>query len=749
MYSLMRSLLPALFVWVENSAIAQNITGLVQHNQTPIEGVYIYWKGATEMFTTTDSMGKFSINKHPSVDTLIASSVGYQTAQVYVGPNQQELIIELKHGALLEGVTVTEAAQAKSLDPKSARQTIRFSEKEFTKAACCNLSESFENISAVDVATSDAVTGIKQIQMMGFSGIYVQTMVDNMPYAFGLHAASGLTYIPGVFVKGMQLSKGVGSVVNGYDGMTGSLNIELRKPYNRERLIVNGYFNPMNLRSEANVIFTHQWNQYWASTTMIHGSAVSASTDVNQDGIEDFPQQENVKAEHMFMFMKDKWEAVFGYKYVNYNQSMKSLEGAFAPETPWSSLHTDRKHVAHGMIGYNFSKEPLKSMGFRFNATQNQLVNSFTNRNYLGEERVLNAKWVYQSILGNTFHKYTVGLSFYGNQTDEMFADLHHTLNLERREYVPGVFAEYTESGINNMVIVAGFRVDQHSYFGTLYTPRLHIKYNLGNETELRLGTGRGQRTSNPFADYQGLLSTGRRIVLPDPNAMQDGYYGLQQEVSWNSGIALSRCFKINNKQASISLDYYYTFFDEQLQVDRDFQANEIHFYNLSAFGLNSYSHSASLEMDYAPTRRFEIRAAYRFIDSRSEFQDGLLRMNPLISPHRAFLNGAYETRNNWNFDLTVNWQSPKRLPQGNNLPEFLQNSPEWSPSYTAVMAQILKKFGKSWEVYIGGENLLNIRQDELIRLASTPESPFFDPTMIWGPSLGAMFYMGFRYYVR
>jgi outer membrane receptor for ferrienterochelin and colicins len=729
------------------ASFSNEVKGRVSNKEgEPLPGAYIAWKSRPDITTASAIDGTFSIPKEQDTDTLLVSMVGYAPLAIFVKQNQSNLNITLKEAALIEGVEVREQISAKSLDANSVRQVQRFSDKEFTKAACCNLSESFENISAVDVGTSDAVTGIRQIQMMGFSGIYIQTMVDNMPINSGLNSASGLTYIPGMYVKGMQLSKGVGSVTNGYDGMTGSLNIELRKPYNKERLIVNGYFNPMNLRTEGNVIFTHQLTNQWASTTMVHGSGTYAESDVNKDEIQDFPLQDNFQVSQKWMYMKDKWEAVFGGRYVNYKQRMDAKSPTM-PQMPfWTSRHNDEKIEIQGMIGYVFNKEPIKSMGLRVNAIQNNLSNQFGSRLYNATENSMNAKWVYQNIVKNAFHHITIGASFYGNETREHFRDMDNDLRMNRQEYVPGVFAEWTETSFKNWVMVGGIRYDYHNFFGNIITPRLHTKWQMTEHTEVRLGAGRGQRTANPFADYQGIFSANRRVVLP--NRIDNGFYGLQQEVSWNYGGSVSHCFKILHRPANITADYYYTRFDEQLQVDRDKDAGEIHFYNIKALGLNSFSHSASVELDFSPIKRSEIRTAYRYIDSRSDFMDGVQRFNPLISTHRAFINLAYELRNGWTFDFTVNWQSPKRLPQGENLPEDLKDLPTHSPSYTSMMAQVMKKFKKSFEIYAGGENLLNIRQDDLIRLASSPYSPYFDPTLVWGPSLGAMFYVGFRYYI-
>lgn len=737
----------SLIFFIANIAQAQTIQGVVLSKNKPVEGVLVYWKNYNSLFTKSDSVGQFTLLKPDSAfaDTLMATMLGFEPKVAIVKPNQSKVVMDMESNTMLQDAQVGTVGNPKRIDARNPRQITRFSEREFTKAACCNLSESFENISAVDVTTSDAVTGIRQIQMMGFSGTYIQTQIDNMPFTTGMISASGLTYIPGIFVKEMQLSKGVGSVTNGYEGMTGSLNIELRKPLHKERLIVNGYFNPMNGRPEFNLIHTAQVSEKWATTTSLHGSGVYAKQDVNKDGIQDFGNQQNIHLSNRWMFIHKKIEGNFGFRYLNYNQSMQSMPESTFPK--WASEHKDNRKEIFGMLGKVFKAEPLKSIGFRFNAYNHSLQNTFGSRVYHGDENAIRANLVYQSIVKSSFHVIQAGLSFYGNQTKDHFTDAYENLHLNRKEIVPGAFIEWTESSIKKLVLVGGIRLDHHSHFGLIFTPRLHGKLELNKTTDLRFGGGRGQRTASPFADHQGLFSSNRRIRLP--NLIQNGFYGLQQEVSWNTGLSVSKKMKMFYRPATLSADYYYTWFDNQLVADRDSKSEELSFYNLKDFGLKSFSHSASVELDFSPMRRTDIRVAYRYIDSRSGFADGINRFNPMISPHRAFFNAEYETKNGWSFDFTVNWQSPKRLPQGANLPESMKDLARYSPSYTAVMAQVMKKIKKKWEIYAGGENLLNIRQNDLIRMATDPQSPYFDPTMVWGPSLGAMFYTGFRYYIR
>ena len=71
------------------------------------------------------------------------------------------------------------------------------------------------------------------------------------------------------------------------------------------------------------------------------------------------------------------------------------------------------------------------------------------------------------------------------------------------------------------------------------------------------------------------------------------------------------------------------------------------------------------------------------------------------------------------------------------------------SPFYVIMNAQITKKLGKCWELYVGGENLTNYKQEHPIISADNPISDDFDASMVWGPLSGIRAYLGVRFQVK
>jgi len=208
---------------------------------SPLVGVNVYWLGTT-IATQTDENGVFSIQCLHETHSLVISYVGYQPDTVRI-ENHEYVSIILKNANQLEGIEITYRKKTTEISYLDPIKTQEISEEELFKAACCNLSESFETTPSVDVSFTDAVTGTRQIQMLGLAGGYTVVSQENVPYVRGLASSLGLSFIPGTWIESIQLTKGVGSVVNGFESRAGQINTELKRPETSEKLYLNAYLN--------------------------------------------------------------------------------------------------------------------------------------------------------------------------------------------------------------------------------------------------------------------------------------------------------------------------------------------------------------------------------------------------------------------------------------------------------------------------------------------------------------------------
>jgi outer membrane receptor for ferrienterochelin and colicins len=685
--------------------------------------------GAVQLRTTEDGKFEFVLPKEMP-DTLVISAMGFNSDTIYLTKDDRfsNFQIVLYSELLLPEVIASYKKGSKSVSKLKTLLVEEISSDELKKAACCNLSESFETNASVDVSITDAVSGAKQIQMMGLSGVYTQIQMENIPYLRGLESAFGLNSIPGTWVNSIQITKGTGPVVNGYESMAGLINIELLKPESMERLYVNGYGNIFG-RAELNVHTGIQVGKKWSTGIFAHGSGIQTVIDQNKDGFKDIPTGYNAALFNRWNYRGNKMEAQFGVN--TYIDEKVGGQLNYRPGNEANSLYGVFNHTEHidafAKTGFFFKDKPYRSVGILYNAKYQTTEAKFGLRNYSGEEKRGFINIIYDDIIGSTIHKTRMGLS--GVVAD--FQQSQDSLTDNRLEVIPGVFGEYTYTGLR-LVNVLGVRYDYHNLYGGIISPRLHSKYILSEKTDLRFTAGRGWRVPNYMIDNLSLLATSRTWIAPTE---------IKPEVSWNIGGSVVQEFKFANQKASLVLDYYHTYFENQLIVDRDVQQDAIVFSNLAN---NSFSNSFQAELSISPSKVFDIRFAYKYLDVRAVY-DNQLQSKVMVPKHRGFANFAYKSRNKrWMADLTTSVFGQSRLPL-DMLPDggiTTNNKSEVFPLISAQLTHVYKKF----EFYLGGENLANYTQKNPIIDAQNPFSTTFDATRVWAPVMGTMIYAGFRF---
>ncbi|MCP4311647.1 MAG: TonB-dependent receptor [Bacteroidetes bacterium] len=718
------------------------VTGYVfesgdNNEKSPLTGASVYWAGTTSG-TITDDKGLFSIGMENGAHSLVVSFVGYGSDTLHLH-EPSEVEVDFSRALLLDEVQIVHRIKSTSISFRSAYNIQNINEKELTKAACCNLSESFETNPSVDASFTDAVTGTRKIEMLGLAGPYVQISRENMPDVRGLSSLYGLTYIPGTWIEGIQLNMGAGSVVNGYESITGQINVELRKPEKSDRLFVNAYGNSDGAM-EANLMTAYSMGELWNGSLMLHGNTRPFRMDHNQDGFVDHPTGENLVAMKRFKFSGENgFNSQLGLRVVYTNRIGGELD--FDPDAPretpsyWGSRVNTKRIEAWAKAGKIFENRPYSSIGFQVSGVLHHQDSYFGLTGYDAGQQSLYSNLIYQSILGNTNHQYRTGISFQADSYNETVS----TTEYLREELVPGAFLEYTFNHLDLFTAVAGVRADYHNSYGAFVTPRLHLRYEPVPLTVFRASAGRGQKTASVFAENIGMFASSRSIIIAGDGS--DKPYGLDAEIAWSYGLNMAQGFKFGEGDAVFKVDYFHTRFTKQIVVDYDRSPGEVHFYNLDGI---SYSNSLQVQIDLEPVERYDVRMAYRFNDVKRTYGSELLRA-PLTSRHRAFVNMAYETQGKWNFDVTWNWQGSKRIPGTESNPDPYK-APELSPSFSLVNIQLGKTLFEHLELYAGIENLFGFIQEDPIIAIDDPFGPYFDSSLIWGPIFGRKIYAGFRF---
>ncbi|HNI52955.1 MAG TPA: TonB-dependent receptor [Chitinophagales bacterium] len=698
----------------------------------PLPGANVYWEGEYSGVISDDE-GHFSIEqKTTSQRYLVVSYVGF-SADTFDVQTTKHIHVMLSPDTELKTVVVEGAQSSKTINTVDPIGTEQLNKKELLKAACCNLSESFETNNTVDAEFSDAVTGAKTIKLLGLDGVYAQIMTENMDNVRGLSSAYGLTFIPGPWIESIQITKGPGSVVNGYEGITGSINTEYKKPFDadEETARLDVYGNQFG-RWEANAVYKHPFNLKWSTGLYGNVSQMQQKVDHNDDGFLDVPMNST------YTFM-NKWnyfsggmhEAQFGVKYINSNvtggqtsfdvNSPRTTENGYGVGADISRWELFMKN------GFVF-KRPSTSIGTILQFADHNQTGFYGLNNYAGAEQFIKAEAIFVTYIGNTNSTIKTGLNYLYDNFDESFDSISYL----RNESVPGIFAEYHYQFEKKWSVLAGLRVDQHNLYGTFVTPRMHVKFTPKENTTLRASAGKGYHIANVLIENSSILTSNRTLIIQEP---------LEPEEGWNYGISLIQQFKLNHREGTFTLDVYRTDFINQVVIDMDANVNEINVYNLKG---EAYTNVLQAEINYEPIKRLELRAAYKYVDSKATY-DGKLLEVPLTFKDRGLFNVAY----NWkkaglSADATAQFYGKTRLPdlsENHAAHDFGTNS----EPYIQLLAQVTKSFG-DLDVYVGSENITGYTQHNPIIDATDPFGENFDAGVIYAPLMPRMFYGGLRY---
>lgn len=700
-------------------------------NEEPVPGAKLKWKNDDHLAITAPD-GTFTIQVHELPDTLFIKVVGFELFAFEIRDTAIDYSFNLTAGQMLNGVDVIAIDVAKSIDLIDPFNIEKLGQDELRKAACCNLSESFETNASVDVNMTDAISGAKKIQMLGLDGIYTQIQYENIPMVRGLSAPFGLNYTPGTWIESIQITKGTGSVMNGYESMAGLINLELKQPDKSEILYLNFYGNKFG-RVEFNVHSAKKISDKWGTMTFAHFSDFLVESDVNKDGFRDFPIGHLGALMHRWNYVGKNYETKFGIK-ANYSDQIGGQLG-YDPSAEPSNLYPGvfkTEHVeAFSKQGIFLKNRKQASIGLITQLEYQHLLTKLGINSYEGTEKKLYFNSIYSDILKNTNHNYKTGFSFMYDNYNQVFNDSA----FYKTEVVPGAYFEYTYNRLNKLILVAGVRGDYHNLYGPLFSPRFHAKWNINPKNALRLSVGRGYRIPNPFADNMSYMASSRQWIV-DPN--------FKPEDAISSGITFTQKFLIRDEVSTLSFDYFYTYFRSQLIMDMDVSPTQLHIYSVNS---NAFSHSAQVELILKPAKTLELRAAYKYYNVQAKY-DGSLNRIAFVPSFRALFNAGYTTRNKkWSVDVTGNWIGKKRLPSTQSNPIQYQR-PEQSERYWLVNSQITYRF-KRLNIYAGGENLLNVIQKNAIISADDPFGPYFDATQLWAPITGFNVYAGIHFGIK
>lgn len=621
---------------------------------------------------------------------------------------------------------------------RGASNSQLISAAELKRAACCNLGESFTTNPSVDVNYSDAATGARQIRLLGLSGQYVQMLTENIPNFRGAAAPYGLGYVPGPWMQSIQVSKGASSVKNGYESITGQINVEMKKPQADPSLALNMYYDMMN-KLEANADGNLHFGENWSAGLLAHYEDKFTDHDGNGDGFADMPKVRQISAMPRVAYLGRNYVFQAAAKFLDERRrGGQTSHHRNADGAPRYRIDIDtRRWEGFAKNAYIFDRDNSGNVALIVSASHHDQDALYGERRCDIDQTEVYASLMFERKWAD-IHALSAGASLNHDRyrINSLLDPGAATEPIRSRsdETVGGAYAQYTLNLDDKLVAMGGVRLDHSSRYGAMFTPRMHLRYNPLADLSFHASAGKGYRSPHPLAEYSYLLASSRQIDISGD---------IRRESAWNFGIGGDYTFHPFGKRTAISAEYYHTSFTSQLMANLDMDPHAVYIYSSSG---KSYSHAFQVELTVEPAENLTLSAAWRLTDVKADYTGHGLTQKPLTSRHKALFSAGFSPNMGlWQFDVTCALNGSGRMPTPYRLADGAMSWSETYRPYVQLNAQITRNF-RHWAIYAGGENLTNYRQPHPIAGADNPWGESFDATMIYGPLQGAMVYVGFRY---
>ena len=639
-------------------------------------------------------------------------------ASAQIAAVQDSSDVQTVDGKTMREVTVS-ARKAGRVKTSGLGNTEFISSRELLRAACCNLGESFTTNPSVDVNYADAATGAQQIKLLGLSGTYVQMLTENIPNYRGLAAPYALGYIPGPWMQSIQVSKGASSVKNGYESITGQINVEFKKPQATPWADANLYFNS-DLKLEANLGANLKLSDRWSTALLGHYEILDKAHDDNGDGFADMPKMRQGSLMSRWAYISDSYMFQAAVKGLKEHREGGQIAHGHTTHNPYLIDITNERYEAFTKNAFILNPEHMKNIALILSGSIHHERSNYGHKRYDADQRNGYASLMFETDF-DEHHNLSTGISLNHDWTQE---------ESNTDETTPGVYAQYTYKIGELLTLMGGLRWDHSSLWGSFVTPRMHVKYSPTDWLTLRGSVGKGYRTPHILAENSYLLASNRTIVVDE---------NIGQEKAWNYGFSAQLKIPVGGRTLDLNAEYYYTRFNQQAIIDYDVAERMIEVHGLSNHD-KSYSHTIQVDATYEILPKLNVTAAWRWNDVKATY-NGKLRQKPMNSRYKGLLTASFAPGlGKWQFDATLQLNGGGRLPDNHGHAEI----PEHFNAYEQVSAQVTRFF-RHWSIYAGGENLTGFKQKNAIISADNPWSPDFDATMIYGPVHGAVFYIGAR----
>lgn len=718
-------------------SIAQTIAGEVRNDKGEVLiGASVYWLGTTQG-SVTDGNGNFEIAT-TTHEKLVASYVGHRADTIMVG-DQSFLKFMLSETENLSAIVVKGQRDGVIISDIDPIRTELITQTELGKAACCDLAGCFGTQTTVQAQTTNVITNSKELRILGLSGVYNQVLLDGFPMIQGLSYTYGISGTPGTLVNAIFVSKGANSVLQGFESISGQINVQTKDPDDTDRLLLNVYVNNF-METHFNVNYAYQIGK-WRGLTAFHSVQPADEIDQDEDTFLDLPLTTRYALFNKWKYGNEAewgWNSTIGVRFLN--------EERIGGQAAFDEVADKGSTESYGQTVNINQPEIWTKTTYRYSDTHSFVASAstfyqdqesfFGTLEYQAQQLSAYANLQYELTYGD--HQLKTGFSYRHLDLNEKIDFTENSLqrtfagDYNRKERIGGVFAENTMRFFGDKLTwLVGIRGDQHNEFGFRVTPRMLLKYNVLARTVVRANVGTGWRTVNLFSENIGLLVSSRDIIFAET---------LAPERATNYGINITQKFDANNENITgyFSADYYRTDFQNQIFPDYDSNPQQAIIQNFEG---TSVSNGFQAELYVRLWQQLELKGGYNFLDVYRIVGEEK-QLLPFNARHKILGTFGYQPLNQaFQMDLNVHWFGEQRLPNTSANPTEFQR-PDFSEPFTLLNAQFTYHFER-FKIYAGCENIFNFRQNQPIISWQDPFSEYFDTSSVWGPTRGRETYLG------
>jgi len=718
-------------------ALVAQVEGVVRMGGQPVVGVRVWWSSGAGG-AITDSLGGFVLpepGRYPAYLRVEGEVDSFLVSEKPAKP----LLWDLPPWTTLPTQAIVGERTSRYLSSQSVQSVETWTRAALTSAPCCNLSEAFQGSALVDVSLEGSAMGLRQLRLLGFEPAHSPLLAENKPLSWSVGRAWSAALLPALWVDHLALAKGIGSVLNGHDGLAGQIQV-FYLPETEESPSVVEFFT----RTTGEVLGAlrfHDTAGMWRTLWLLQGGGTPWESallqDHNGDGFLDVPLYRQLQS-YFKLYRRPleggliEWEAGGMYDYRRSGQLFISEPGRVARMEGWGALQTIRQVYVGGRRGWVGRQGRGWSLLW-----QGRLWEQRTYPGFAEYEAWVPSGWVnflYRQPMGDTRLLWHVGLSGYWNGLQERLRDPGQLDSAWRRmEFVPGLVSELSWTPSVRWSAVLGFRADWHSYYGWQGVPRLHVRWAYSARGAFRISVGRAWRVSDPVAENLPFLFSARAW-----HVQWQGWPPLER--AWSGGFFWTEGVTFLGGRLRWQVDGLWARIAQLAVLDVE-DPWQVRLYRGEK---PAQYQTLFAEVRYEWEEELRVSVSYKYQEVWWPLR-GTFRMRPLLPKDRlTFWFMARPLSRRWQVDILAAYTGWIRVPSTAAWPEPYQRSPTGG-FFWIVTPQLTYRLDQ-WEVQIAAENLFNYRQPRPVIAAEQPFGPYFDHSLVWGPIMGRMVSLTLRY---